>query len=459
MGNENSTFKSSTTFQNTPLKAFTPTATLSQSGGGSSANIDYSRLVFSNDLQALKGLTIKQIYDMGYIKSINTTIRWSFVYYGGTCFMRAITYYENTYVDGTTSGRGDCATTNEHGVAVRESGSCTITNNIKPITSIRAWDQRSKNVCAYYGVGEWNYTVNVTMEIDMRNYCKGVNLESSTCINYCVEPNAKSDCYTSALEYCFTKKGNSYPILDKNGQCQSIISSYVKSKDNTNIGNYTNKLRKFCKDEGITPENYLTEDAYRDLCACHMDYDEPIYDLYYQSLLKQIPQLSLTDTGAKQCLFPYCNNSKFRSEDMRGFGVCPSVKCIQSIKIDNQGTIIGDINAQTNANCINDISRGTGSGGDGGSGGGGSGGGGSGGGGSGGGGSGGGSGGGGSGGGGSGGGEVTPIPDDEDKTQQDSGPNILAIGLGLGLLLLVILIIIGAVFLFGKKKTQPTNLP
>lgn len=445
MGGENSTLQNSTTFQNTPLKVFNKTATLSQSGGGSSANIDYSRLVFSNDLQALKGLTINQIYDRGYIKSINTTISFSFVYYGGTCFIRAITYYDNTYIDGTTTGRRDCATTNEHGSRVRESGSCSFSDSVKPIRTIRAWDERSKSVCDYYGVGEWSYSVNVTMEIDMRNFCKGKgNFGTQTCIDYCLEPNTQTDCYSAALEHCFEADSNgNIPMLDPNGQCQKYIINYLNDPENPPLGTLTNKLKKLCDDEGITPGNYLSEGAnYLNLCACH--FDDEVYATFYSDLQRKIPGLTLSNQKSTKCIFPGCGDiAKFRPEDIRGQGVCPSIQCIQGATINNTGSIEGgNISVNQSAECLNTVSGGGG-----------------------------GSGGGSGGGGDSGGGGITPKPECDNDSDCNSGefcdddgycqpkvegPNFLAIGIGVGVAILLLIILGVVAFLFLRKKKPET---
>jgi hypothetical protein len=355
-----------------PLRAFQNTITLQQTGTFGNvgdndccwvndarncdqyrATIDYSKAVYPNDLRDLRNLSMRQLYNNGYIQSVQSQLKLTFTICGGTCGIQTQVRYQLTYVDDQSTPESSCFTSRSYTGAVREVNSCTINNNIKPIKSFYVHTEAIAG-CDSYGVKDVSYEFSTSITINMKNYCRnGNNFISPVCIQFCSYDESSTDCYNIALDKCFTDD----KILNKEGHCYRFLSSYAGRQD-TSIVALDLKLKDFCNQKSINPENYIgstgVNQVYTDLCACH--FDDQIYTNYYASLIEQIPNLSISGQGSRKCVFPYCNVSPFKSGDMKGTGTCPTIQCLQSISLLNNGTINGDINAQTNANCTSQIS-------------------------------------------------------------------------------------------------------
>ena len=377
-----------------PLQAFESVITLNQSGSFSNptgdvgfgksdccwpddprncdqyrATFDYNNAEFSNDIRSLKSLTIDQIYDQGLISSVISKWTFNFTNCGADCDFkntnRTRVEYEFIYIDNTVSSRQECYQKGVDPYAT-EAGSCVVVDRLKPIKSFYSNLNREPGACNQYGIKDVSYLFETRIVIDMKKYCKNINLESAICTRFCSYDENSTDCYNSFLNYCFTRlKDGKFPITNRDSQCFQFLSAYAGNQ-NTNITELDNKIKTLCKESSIDPSNYVNlnlpvseQTVFTDLCACH--FEDQIYDRYYQSLLEQIPNLSISGQGTRRCVFPYCNVSPFKSSEMKGTGTCPSIQCLQSIRLNNNGTINGDINAQTNANCTSEIQNNSGS--------------------------------------------------------------------------------------------------
>ena len=356
-----------------PLSAFVNTITLSQNGSltgntcatgcrpSDSCNtykfiVDYSKAIYSNDFNGIKNLSVENLFNLGVIQSVTSTLQYHFSVCGGTCGTELNFNYSISYLD--KDKKQDSATCFVSGNMLGGAGnvgwpnSCEINNSgLSPISSVSASASDSGG-CENYGLGAVSYTFTTTIIVDMKKFCKGSAFDDNVCINYCNYSENSTDCFNNALDYCFTKQNNNYPILDSNGHCNTFISSYINGVNNVQLGNIDNKLKTLCSSEGITPQNYIAQSQYTDLCSCHLD--DSIYTNYYNSLTKQIPALLYSGEGSTKCLFPQCNVSKFKSSDMRGVSACPSIQCIQSasLNLSNNGTVNGNVNISQDSQCV-----------------------------------------------------------------------------------------------------------
>ncbi len=160
--------------------------------------------------------------------------------------------------------------------------------------------------------------VKIEININMSKYCQEKNFDQPICVRYCenTTDNIGGKCYDNAINYCFTMNPNGkYPIMDEEGNCQKFLKNYITLPD-SNISRLDEKLVKFCEDESIDASNYLISTEHTDLCSCHLK--DEIYENYYTSLITQIPNLAISGQGNRRCIFPYCNISPFKTNEMKG---------------------------------------------------------------------------------------------------------------------------------------------
>jgi len=206
------------------------------------------------------------------------------------------------------------------------------------------------------GMSNMNLFVTAQGSVDMSRFCVNSNFDIPACLDYCNYPENTTTCFNNGLKYCFVEKSNGIvPILDNSSNCSNFFKFYLSDGDKAS-GQLDDKIKELCRIKQITPKNYTEDIKYRELCACH--FDDEIYNNYYDSLVDQIPGLAFSGQSSTKCLFPLCNTSPFKSIEISGENNrCPQIQCIQGVSIENQGTIIGNIRINNNAECINLITN------------------------------------------------------------------------------------------------------
>lgn len=191
------------------------------------------------------------------------------------------------------------------------------------------------------------FTWVMNVQIIVSRDCTGDNLRSQVCIDIC---QADVDqCLQEYSNYCLEGDPKNFgdPI------CVNYYEEYIASKNST--ADIDSQAIKYCAGEGYRGFQDLFEssDKFPDqkreadipVCACYLSAgpDDPnatkLYDTYARELEKRIP--SITGAGVKEkCLVPQCVGAKILPANIPAKnGGCPVPKCINSVVINNDGTI------------------------------------------------------------------------------------------------------------------------
>jgi hypothetical protein len=194
--------------------------------------------------------------------------------------------------------------------------------------------------------------INIKLTFYKQKYCSD-NLDTPVCLTYCI--NNIDECVTGNIKYCIN---NNQPleskILDICSNCYDVISAYYNVKPNVPQFEYDSAFYKLCSNLQVNPENYTTYTSTTNpiintrieaLCACHLN--TSIYDNYYKELTEDVEILQSLNLGTKQCLFPRCSTSPFRSSSTIGNNACSSV-CLNVNDLKVNGTFSNLTIKQTN---------------------------------------------------------------------------------------------------------------
>lgn len=188
---------------------------------------------------------------------------------------------------------------------------------------------------------QFKSSLTIKLTLYFKEYCSDF-LDNPICINYCL--NNIDDCIPGNIKYCIN---NSQPlnskILDASSNCYSIISAYYSRNPDRPQILYDDAFTKLCSNLQVNPSNYKTytgtnaiiDNRIREICACHLN--PAVYDNYYQELTENVEVLQSLNLGTKQCLFPECSTSQFRSSATLGNNACKNV-CLNVFNLKANGT-------------------------------------------------------------------------------------------------------------------------
>jgi hypothetical protein len=201
---------------------------------------------------------------------------------------------------------------------------------------------------------EFNTSLTIKLTLYFKEYCSDF-LDSPVCINYCL--NNIDECIPGNIKYCIN---DSQPlrskILDGSSNCFDIVSAYYQTNPNQSQVLYDDGFSRLCSNLQVNPSNFITytsgsnaiaDSRIRQLCACHLN--TSVYDNYYQNLTEKVEVLQSLNLGTKQCLFPECGTSLFRSSATIGNNACSSV-CLNIFNLKSDGTFI-DLNINQSNEC------------------------------------------------------------------------------------------------------------
>jgi hypothetical protein len=184
--------------------------------------------------------------------------------------------------------------------------------------------------------------MNIKLTFYKQKYCSD-NLDTPVCLTYCI--NNIDDCVTGNIKYCINNvKPLESKILDICSNCYDVISAYYSVKKNIPQYEYDSAFYRLCSNLQVNPANYKTYTSQTSatintriaaLCACHLN--TSVYDNYYQELTEEVEILQSLNLGTKQCLFPECSTSLFRSSATLGNNACSSV-CLNVTDLRVNGT-------------------------------------------------------------------------------------------------------------------------
>lgn len=177
--------------------------------------------------------------------------------------------------------------------------------------------------------------------------CTQDNIHSQVCIDICdVNPNS---CFQEYSNYCLV--GDS-PQLGFDPICTDYFETFIAA--NNSRPEIDRAAISFCKKYGgfadlfYTNNKFSNQERAKDLpvCACFLsasDVPDPnatvLYDRYRADLAKRIPAYA-SNTIKEKCLVPECASAKFLPSDIPAKnGGCPVPTCINSVVINNNGTI------------------------------------------------------------------------------------------------------------------------
>jgi hypothetical protein len=184
--------------------------------------------------------------------------------------------------------------------------------------------------------------------IDMSKVCDK-RFFTPICNTYCTEPYNEK-CFIPVVNNCFKlttlEDGTNTTPLFTDDTCKNWIEENVKAGGSKTIDD---KIFDSCNELNINPTNYANDLSIRNICACH--FEDKIYENYYQSLIKLVPAIQYAGLGSSKCLFPGCTLSPYKSIEILGENICPTVQCIQGVVFNNDGTIKGDVTIKQDTNC------------------------------------------------------------------------------------------------------------
>jgi hypothetical protein len=206
--------------------------------------------------------------------------------------------------------------------------------------------------CSYYvSPIEFKTSLTIKLSLFFKEYCSDY-LDVPICTTYCF--NKIDSCIPGNIKYCIN---NNQPleskILDICSNCYPIVSAYYNTNPNKTQFLYDSAFYKLCSNLQVNPENYTTYTStnpiintrIEELCACHLN--TSIYDNYYKELTEDVEILESLNLGTKQCLFPRCSTSLFRSSSTIGNNACSSV-CLNVNDLKVNGTFSNLTIKQTN---------------------------------------------------------------------------------------------------------------
>lgn len=235
---------------------------------------------------------------------IPTTVVWDYL---PKYFIKNFTFTADNYCD-SNAGIGnflDITYFNPYGYYLKNLNPQSCCMNINEQGEyLNTTDQQICKILDYVKNGaSWTSQCNT----EMANYCKN-NAIDTRCKDYCT---------------------------DKNSNCDAILTSYCKNALTTKGIN------------GIESDVNLSN-----TCSCFLG--EDFYNNYYNSLFSTYPQLKNTSRARDvNCTYPTCSNgSSIPTFEYKHGQTCPSsVNCFTNVKVDNEGTINGNVSINQKNEC------------------------------------------------------------------------------------------------------------
>ena len=190
------------------------------------------------------------------------------------------------------------------------------------------------------------WAINIT--INVSNECTQDNIHSQTCIDICNLNPTSQTCYFAYSQYCLKEAASQFgdPV------CVDYFTRYVAA--NNSNADIDNQAIAYCKKytgfEDLLESSSAHPDAQRvkdvPVCACYLSSQtqtDPtatvLYDAYRADLEKSIPVYADASIKTK-CLVPACASASILPSNIPAkSGGCPVPKCINSVVINNDGTI------------------------------------------------------------------------------------------------------------------------
>jgi hypothetical protein len=214
-----------------------------------------------------------------------------------------------------------------------------------------------------------NLTISVTAELslDIQKFCTN-NINHPFCFQYYIDNPA--DGITPTIQSCFSSSnilaspfflppsGSTGSTVGASSVCYPLVSTIFTKLPNQSSLAYDQLFSTICSTLNVNASNYkkytngsnvLLDSRINEICACHLPLTT--YDNFYNSLTSKVDFLTNINLGTKQCLFPDCGSTLFRSSAVVGTNVCPSLTCINVTNFNNNGTVEGGFNLVQNNDC------------------------------------------------------------------------------------------------------------
>ena len=200
-------------------------------------------------------------------------------------------------------------------------------------------------------------TFSITINISLVITCGGDNLNSGFCKAYCYKSGSVPKenfnvCLQPYISYCFASDnligkvdGTGSPV----GPCYGFFDEFINSKTGPGINITINtKLSEYCKKyKGINDLITNGNSTDQDLCGCNLNPTQ--YTNLENSIFAAFPNYANVTGISSPCLLPQCISSPLiHSKDP-----CPLPACVVITEINNEGSIVGNINTTGNAKCAN----------------------------------------------------------------------------------------------------------
>jgi hypothetical protein len=189
---------------------------------------------------------------------------------------------------------------------------------------------------------------NIDMEVSIYSCMEGSGTDELTnnlirelglFSNYRTSKTLTSKCTTNMNMYCGVNiSGNNFPNLFKD-ECITYCND--KNSDCDTI------MRNYCSKNKPSDPNAVLSEEYLKKCGCFMGSE------FYDKYRSQFPSGYQFPTCEKKWIYPFCLNASMQDKSSKK-SLCTSniVNCIQEVKVNNSGKIIGDIRIdQTTSVC------------------------------------------------------------------------------------------------------------
>ena len=197
----------------------------------------------------------------------------------------------------------------------------------------------------------YNVIFTITIRFTAVIYCSGSSLQTPICLDLCTgSADARTRCANEYISYCTQDNLKNLTAPPPPGEARNICESFIQDYIATANGAtkpIDGPLEQYCsKYKSLKDLNNVSQQE-RDLCGCHLAPEA--YEEFARELGLQYPNLAALYANATKCAIPICVNSPYLSPEVAP-GKCKAPLCFQSITINNDGQISGDISNDQECN-------------------------------------------------------------------------------------------------------------
>jgi hypothetical protein len=211
-----------------------------------------------------------------------------------------------------------------------------------------------------------NVTVTAELTLDIQKLCTQ-NINHPFCFQYFTDnpidgllPSSLA-CFTPStyLSSPFFQGSLTGPTGAQTGSiCYPLVTSLFSLLPQQSSLAYDQLFSNLCSSLNVNASNYknftngsnpVLDERIKQVCSCHLPLTT--YDKFYNSVTANLEFLTSINLGTKQCIFPDCAASIFRSSSVVGNNLCPGITCLNVTNINNDGTYTDGLSITQSNEC------------------------------------------------------------------------------------------------------------